>query len=86
MIEEVTGTDGYISDGETVRLYGFNGGPSLGTTTLRWPAISYQVPLYEPGGIRTEVTHTYLGAQAGHSKVVEVYASGAGTCELTYTD
>lgn len=84
VLQEVTSSDGYISDGEPVRVYGFNGGASLGTITFRWPVLSYQVPLNEPGGIRTEVTHTYFDARSGSSKVVEVYARGTGTCELTY--
>lgn len=83
-IEEVSGTDGYISDGEQVRVYGFNGGASLGLLTFHWPTLSYQVPLNEPGGVRTEVTHTFADAHSGSSKVVEVYTQGAGACELTY--
>ena len=84
-IEEASGNDGYISDGERVRVYGFNGGASLGLLTFHWPTLSYQVPLNEPGGVRTEVTHTFTDAHSGSSKVVEVYTQGAGVCELTYT-
>ena len=84
-IEEVSGNDGYISDGERVRVYGFNGGASLGLLTFHWPTLSYQVPLNEPGGVRTEVTHTFTDAHSGSSKVVEVYTQGAGVCESTYT-
>ena len=82
--EEVAGADGIISDGEQVRIYDFNGGASLGLLTFHWPMLSYQVPLNEPGGIRTEVTHTFADAHSGSSKVVEVYSQGSGTCELTY--
>ena len=84
-IEEVSVNDGYISDGEQVRIYGFDGGASLGLLTFHWPTLSYQVPLNEPGGVRTEVTHTFTDAHSGSSKVVEVYTRGAGACELTYT-
>ena len=84
-IEEVSGNDGYISDGEQVRVYGFNGGPSIGLLTFRWPALSFQVPLNEPDGIRVEVTHTFADARTGTSRVVEVYRRGTATCELTYS-
>lgn len=84
-LEEVSGDDGYIGDGEQVRVYGFNGGPSIGLLTFRWPSLSFQVPLNEPDGIRVEVTHTFADARSGTSRVVEVYRLGTGTCELTYS-
>ena len=84
-IEEVSGNDGYISDGEQVRVYGFNGGGSIGLLTFHWPALSYQAPLNEPGGLRVEVTHTFSDGRLANSKVVEVYTSGNGTCTLTYS-
>lgn len=84
-LEEVSANDGYVSDGEQVRVYGFNGGPSIGLLTFRWPALSFQVPLNEPDGIRVEVTHTFADARTGTSRVVEVYRRGTATCELTYS-
>lgn len=84
-LEEVSGNDGYVSDGEQVRVYGFNGGPSVGLLTFRWPALSFQVPLNEPDGIRVEVTHTFADVRTGTSRVVEVYRRGTATCELTYS-
>lgn len=83
-VEEVNGNDGFISDGEQVRVYDFNGGASLGLLTFHWPTLSYQVPLNEPGGVRVEVTHTFADARTGSSKVVEVYKTSTGTCERTY--
>lgn len=84
-LEEVSAKDGYIADGELVRVYDFNGGASLGVLTFHWPTLSYQAPLNEPGGVRTEVRHTFTDARTGSSIVVEVYKEGTGTCELTYT-